>query len=111
MISKRVIIAVFFIFILGIIIFDFSTAEYGKEIKLTKGKNYLFVNQTLYANEFVLMSKDIEYVAYFDEFLNRSVGFVNAFGGIGQNFLIEQGREYEVGVRQNINLMLHEAGS
>lgn len=74
------------------------------QITLVKGKNLIQINQTMSASEFILLNKNIEYIWYFDDSLNQSVGYVNIFDGIGTDFTIEPGKFYEVGVSKEINL-------
>jgi len=80
--------------------------SYETNILLKTGKNYLTFNQSVYAKEIIILNPEIESVSYFDEFLNRSVGYVNAFGGVGSNFLINSKQGYEINVRKDINLRL-----
>ena len=98
------------LFIVAIFVLDISLAENeGNEIKLFKGKNYLDINKSLLASELIALNPDIEYVSFFDSFLNKSIGYVNYFGGIGENFFIEPGNEYEISVDKDTVLILYEA--
>ena len=92
-------------FLLGIIILGFVLAGDGQGTKLHKGKNYLEINQTIYINELVSLNPDIESVSYFNKFLNKDIGYVNVFGGVGSNFLTKQGQIYEISVNKNMSLI------
>ncbi len=109
--KRFILIALALIFIAGISISAIFSANErvvntGPELK--KGKNYVKINSTysfLYAKELVIMNPDIEYISYYDSFLNKSIGYVNVFGGIGTNFLIDKNRVYEISVKRNITLI------
>jgi len=75
-------------------------------ILLKTGKNYLILNQSLYAKEIIILNPEIESLSYFDEFLNKSIGYVNVFGGVGSNFITNPEKAYEINVKEDINLRL-----
>ncbi len=77
------------------------------EIKLQKGRNYITLKEGMYAEELVRLNKDIEYINYFDEFLNESIGYVNIFGGIGKNFFMEPDKTYEIGASNETTLIVY----
>ncbi|GBE20030.1 hypothetical protein BMS3Abin17_00762 [archaeon BMS3Abin17] len=82
----------------------FALNEIGDRNSLKKGGNYVSINQPLSAKELVVLNPEIEYISYFDEFLNKSVAYVNIFGGIGSNFMINPEQIYEISVSKEINL-------
>lgn len=73
---------------------------------LTYGKNNINLTnqQSFYANQLILLNPDIEVISYYDPYTNRDVYYVNAFGGVGRNFLINSGVNYEVYVKKNLTL-------
>ncbi|GEM_PF-1103800 len=109
--KKETLIAIMLLFFLfSVIILDFGLAKNeGKKTDLKRGKNLLEINQTMYVRDFVRMNPDIETVSYFDEFLNKSIGYVNVFGGVGKNFLMTPGQVYEVNAKRNTTLLMTEA--
>jgi len=99
------IIMIFLFFSLGIVILGFVLAEKNTGTKLHKGKNYLEINQTLSAKKLISLNPNIESISYFNKFLNRDIGYVNIFGGVGSNFLTKQGQIYEISVSKNMSLV------
>src|SRR3989344_5937452 len=59
---------------------------------LSSGKNIVKFDETIYVPNLVEMYPDIEYVSYFDQNTNKTIAYINAFGGIGKNFLIYSDR-------------------
>ena len=84
------------------------SGENGNPVaNLTHGKNIVvFENYTLgiYASHIIELNRDIQLISYFDESLGRDVGYVNVFGGIGNNFLILPNVNYGVFTEKNITL-------
>jgi hypothetical protein len=72
---------------------------------LKKGKNYIAFNltQPFYVKTLIELNPNIEAVSYRQG--NGTYGYVNAFNGIGKNFIIEN-KEYEIIVNQDTNLVL-----
>ena len=62
------------------------------------------MNTTIYASDLVYLNPDIEYILYYDTFLEQNIVYVNAFKGLGSNFIIDPEREYEISVRKDIKL-------
>jgi hypothetical protein len=73
---------------------------------LNEGKNYFYFDRVVFAKDVVNLNPEIQSVSYFDEELNKSVGFVNVFKGIGRNFLIKPGVVYEITANKNMTLAL-----
>jgi hypothetical protein len=73
-------------------------------LELSAGKQDIVFNESFYARTFIQQHPDVEYISYYDEFLQRSVTYVNVFGGIGQNFVIIPGRSYEISVRTDTTI-------
>lgn len=88
----------FFILLIGIII-----AEDFSKLELTKGKNEITVNYSLgYASDLVKMYPQIETVTYIEN--NETIGYVNIFGGIGKDFIIQRDKLYEINSNKNITI-------
>lgn len=105
--KKRVFFAIGIFFLFSILAFNIIMAinALGKN-SLEKGKNQITINRTMYAKELLILNPEIESISYFDNFLNKSVGYVNVFGGIGSNFLIKPGKVYEISASKNISLII-----
>lgn len=85
-----------------------GTAEDSHEedtgIVLEKGRNEVQLDRAILVKELVVLNPEIEYVSYNDEFLNKQISYLNVFGGVGNNFLMEPGKVYEISVRKEIEL-------
>jgi hypothetical protein len=104
-ISKIIIYAsISLIFI--IISFILVVSENVSSIKLTNGKNNIIFNSSnsFYAKDLVKYNPKIEVISYIEE--NTTIGYVNVFSGIGENFIIYPGKEYEIIVKEDINLII-----
>jgi len=95
--------AAFVIFVLFSIVLISSQGIFSKELE--KGKNVVMINlsRPIYAETLINLNPDIEAISYSEN--NRTIGYVNVLGGIGQNFIVEN-REYEIIVSKDINLVL-----
>ncbi|MFH1290067.1 MAG: hypothetical protein ABIH92_01525 [Nanoarchaeota archaeon] len=110
MVNLRVLFAVLFLLtLIGVGISGIGLAEEEQEVisevHLQKGKNHIELESSLFVRELVAMNSEIESVSYFDVFLNKNVGYVNVFGGVGDNFLMKPGEVYEISVSDDINLV------
>ncbi len=66
-------------------------------VELTKGKNnVMFQTDSLYVQDLIAAYPSIETVSYYDSFLGTQLGYVNVFGGVGRNFLLVPGQQYEI---------------
>ena len=103
--NKNYLILVFGIFLIYIFTILAVSSTDDSSIKLLKGKNNMFLNTNqIYVKDLVRINPDIEVISYKEN--NRSIGYVNLFDGIGDNFLINRSIEYEIIVRQDTNLVL-----
>ena len=70
------------------------------------GKNHARFNLTepFYARDLVKWNPSISVVSYIEE--NKTIGYVNLFNGIGENFIIENNKDYEIILDKNISLVL-----
>lgn len=83
----------------------FIVAERFLEIELSKGKNEIRFNISgVYASDLIKFYPEIETITYREE--NETIGFVNIFGGIGVNFMLESNRTYEINSNKNITIYL-----
>ena len=77
-------------------------------IPLQKGQNSLLINFSLerfvYAADIIYFNPDVEVISFQES--NKTIGYVNVFGGIGKNFMIEQNKTYEVISSRKINLII-----
>ena len=73
---------------------------------LLAGDNNISFNVTspFYAGDLVKLNPSIEVVSYNNG--SRDIGYVNAFGGIGNNFEIGNGINYEIFVSENTTLII-----
>jgi len=92
-----------FTFVLFSIILISSQGIFSKELR--EGKNILRINlsEPIYVETLIKLNPDIEAVSYQEN--NKTVGYANVFGGIGENFVVID-RDYEVIVSKDINLVL-----
>ena len=75
-----------------------------KKDPLGKGKNKVIFPESVKvktAKDLLLAIPAADAVSYFDNETNETVGYVSAFGGIGKNFAIVPGKEYEISVRRD----------
>ena len=86
---------------------DFVNSASGiSGINISHGNNNLTFNTTMPFNvsSLVKLNPQIEVVSYYNG--TNTLGYVNAFGGIGANFQIENGTMYEVFSSENTTLIL-----
>ncbi len=86
---------------------DFVNPASGSSgINILQGNNNLTFNTTVPFNvsSLVKLNPQIEVVSYYNG--TNTLGYVNAFGGIGVNFQIENGTIYEVFSSENTTLIL-----
>jgi hypothetical protein len=79
----------------------------NEEIKLTEGKNYVLMNfsfNPIYAADLVKIYPEIAAISWNNS--EEEIGYVNAFGGIGKNFVIYSNQSYEIITKQNTTLNL-----
>jgi hypothetical protein len=73
---------------------------------LMMGKNHVRFNmiEPFYVKDLVKWNPSITVVSYTEE--NKTIGYVNLFNGLGENFIIENNKDYEVILNKDINLVL-----
>lgn len=77
------------------------------EVQLIQGKNNVTTSQNFrptYVSDFVRVYSFIDVISYKEE--NETVGFVNTFGGIGENFIMYPNQTYEIITKQNATMVL-----
>jgi len=102
---KKLFLVVGTIFLI-FIVFNLISSEDIYAINLLKGKNNITLNGTelFYVSDLVKINPDIEVVSYKEDGI--TVGYVNVYGGIGENFIVFSNKEYEIIVSNNMNLIL-----
>jgi len=109
MISYRVIVVFALLLLALVILVDLGLAkDEGQKINLVTGKNYVTINNTMSVRELVKINPEVESISYMDSFLNQSIGYVNAFGGVGKNFLVVPNQVYEISVKKNMSLIIED---
>jgi hypothetical protein len=100
----------FWILIIVLVIFSttITLAELsGEGIELKIGENLVnlsFEFSPFYSHDLVKAYPDISVISHNENGVVE--GYVNVFGGIGKNFLIESNKDYEIITKQNITLIL-----
>ena len=95
------------VMVLAIGMLDFVNPASGSSgINISQGNNNLTFNTTMPFNvsSLVKLNPQIEVVSYYNG--TKTLGYVNAFGGIGVNFQIENGTVYEIFSSGNTTLIL-----
>ncbi len=101
--DKRILI-VFIILVLGFYVIVISS-QGVTSVSLTKGKNYVNLNlsEPIYVKTLIKLNPDIEAISYEEN--NQTIGYVNVFGGIGEDFIVEN-RDYEIIAGKNLTLII-----
>jgi len=99
---KKTSAGIIFLFLVVMVVSSIGISS----IDLAKGKNIIKLNVTepFYVETLVKLNPNIEVVSYKDN--NKSLGYVNVYGGIGKNFIMREGIEYEIIVSDDTNLVL-----
>ena len=86
--------------------FALISSDEAREIDVEKGKNIIMFNMTepFYVKTLFNMNENIESVSF--QINNKSIGYVRAFGGVGENFIIYPDKEYEVIVSKNTTIIV-----
>lgn len=105
---KKLILFLLFFAVLSLSAF-LAQSEIFSNNALEEGRNIVRFDKQMYAQDLILLNPEIEYVSYYDDFLGQEFAYVNAFGGIGKNFVIIPGRDYEISVKEKMDLDLGDA--
>ncbi len=87
----------------GVIIAD----NFGGGIKLEEGKNIIDIEigfNPIYVTDLIKLYPEINTITYNES--GEEIGYVNAFGGIGENFIIYANKTYEITTKQEVILNL-----
>src|SRR4030042_2338490 len=96
-------LAVLVLGISGIIIAE----EFNEGIKLYEGKNLINLSlefNPIYVRDFISIYPEITTVTYIGG--EQEIGYVNVFGGVGENFVIYPNKIYEITVKKEVTLNL-----
>ncbi len=102
--NKTVLITL--ILILGISGIIFAE-DFSKEIVLEEGINQINLSYNfnpIYAKDLVTLYPDIQTITYVEN--GKEIGYVNVFGGIGENFIIYPNQIYEISVKKEVGFNL-----
>jgi len=95
----RLCFLIFFLF--GIIL---ASSQVGK-FDVEKGKNLFSVENPISAKELAMLNPEIETISLKEnDTIGYVNGYVNVFGGIGKNFILEPGKTYEIVSEKNLTL-------
>jgi hypothetical protein len=98
------------ILIITLVIFSttMTLAELSdKRIELKKGENLFntsFEFSPIYVKDFVNAYPEVSVISYVENGITE--GYVNIFGGIGKNFIIEPNKVYEIITKQEEGIVL-----
>lgn len=101
---KKLIFSAIFIIIFISFIEVYSYEDSSMILK--KGKNNVIFNLTnpIQVKSLVELNPKIEVISFKEN--NRTIGYVNIFNGIGENFEIKGGMEYEIITKDDSHLIV-----
>lgn len=86
-----------------ILLVQFMIAEKFLKVEISEGKNNIFMNYSLgHASDLTKLYPEIETITYEED--GEKIGYVNVFGGIGKDFLLEPNKTYEINSNKNITI-------
>jgi len=96
------IFAIILLFTLTLVIVSSTTDQSN----MIPGKNHVMFNLTepFYVKDLIKWNPQISVVSFSKE--NKTIGFVNLYNGVGDDFIIENNQEYEIILSKNIYLVL-----
>ncbi|MBD3253354.1 hypothetical protein GF386_06480 [Candidatus Pacearchaeota archaeon] len=102
--NKLLFIAIFVVFLIICSFIILSMEE--NNLYLVEGKNNIVINDSepFYVKTLVELNQDIEVVSCKNE--DYDFGYVNVFGGVGENFIIYPNKKYEIIANKDFNLVL-----
>ena len=104
--NKSFLIIITIVILLGITGIIFAE-DFKEGIKLEKGKNTInfgFEFSPFYVGDLIKAYPEISTITYNES--EQEVGYVNVFGGIGENFVIYPNKTYEVTTSKEVVLNL-----
>jgi len=106
--NKLFLVTIILIFSLGIIGILFAEDfNLNDGIRLNKGENIINTSaefNPIYASELVRIFPEIATIIYNDS--GEEIGYVNVFGGIGDNFIVLPNKTYEITTTKEVILNL-----
>ncbi len=104
--SKKILLFSFAFLFFLVSIFLTSSTSNNNGIQLVGGRNVVSLNVSspFSVEALVKLNPKIEVVSYQND--SETVGYANVFGGIGKNFDIQEGINYEVYSSGNTTLIL-----
>jgi hypothetical protein len=104
--KKSIVFSLGFVLFLGLSIFVVSSMSNTSNINLVSGRNIFSFNVSNQFNVSILtqLNPEIQVVSY--QKGNETVGYVNFFNGLGKDFEIENGVDYEIYSSKNATLVL-----
>ncbi len=89
-------------FLFSIILIS-SQNTFSADLQEGKNKIYINISEPIYVETLVKLNPEIQVISFIEN--NQTVGYVNVFGGVGENFVVES-RDYEIIASKKINLVL-----
>jgi len=86
-----------------------------EKIQLEEGENEVLMPidfSPIYVKDFVRVYPEIQTITYLEqknyglEEIEVEIGYVNAFGGIGENFIMQEGVIYFMTVQKNLEVLI-----
>ena len=104
--NKKLFLFGFAFLLLLVSIFLISSTSSNSGIQIVEGKNVVSLNVSspFSVETLVKLNPQIEVVSYQDD--NGTFGYANVFGGIGKDFEIQGGVDYEIYSSGNTTLIL-----
>jgi hypothetical protein len=81
-------------------------SEEATSMEVPTGTGLILLNSTcsFYSDQFIRLNPCVQAISYSEN--GESIGYVNVFGGIGKNFIVMEGKSYNVSVGENCSFML-----
>ncbi len=87
---------------------DINDVNEFYSLEIDEGVNNLTINYSLqriiHVSEIIYYNPEIEVISYQEN--DKTIGYVNIYGGIGKNFIIEQNKTYEIISSMQTNLVI-----
>jgi hypothetical protein len=99
------IILLIFLFTTAITIAEILPDEKG--IQLEQGENEILMSlefSPIYVSDLIKAYPEIMMITYFDEISEEEIGYVNVFGGIGENFIMYADKTYFITVEEKLEV-------
>lgn len=95
-----------FVFLFFVLFISIVSPSESSGISLSKGKNTVSFNMSefFYVKTLVKLNPEIEVVSFVEN--NKTVGYINFIGGIGDNFVVRDNVDYEIIMKDNATIIL-----